>query len=328
MDAPPCSLYSRMDASSFFARALQEGQRYGDDPYVLLRELAQNARDAQATRLSFNTEETDTHQALVVTDNGLGMSYAHAKRFLFRLYASSKEGDPHSAGQFGVGFWSILRWEPEVIEVRSKPRDGEAWALRIHVPTGEVTPLTMPAGASLGSCGTEVRLVRPRRRAALNAGGAADPPPGQLALAERVRERTAHYCRHLRQASRRWPRWRPSPPLEVWVNGVRVDEPLSVPGPVSLHFRSRHAEGVVGLGPEPKVQLYARGLLLTEVAFLEELEPGKEVPSRAAQVGGLSPVVKLNSDRLEVVLTRRAPRQTRALRRLIRLGQSRVVCLY
>ena len=42
---------------SFLERALQEAGRYGSDPWVFIRELIQNARDAGAGRITFTTEE-------------------------------------------------------------------------------------------------------------------------------------------------------------------------------------------------------------------------------------------------------------------------------
>src|SRR5688572_3073488 len=101
-----------MEAAHFLSRALDEGRRYGDDPLVFLRELAQNARDARARRLDVEALETAAEQIILFTDDGCGMSFAHARRFFFRLYASSKEADVSAAGRFGVGFWSVLVWGP------------------------------------------------------------------------------------------------------------------------------------------------------------------------------------------------------------------------
>ena len=57
-------------------------------------------------------------------DDGCGMSYQHARRFLFALYASSKEASREQAGKFGIGFWSVLRFEPSTIVIRSRPSRG------------------------------------------------------------------------------------------------------------------------------------------------------------------------------------------------------------
>jgi len=90
-----------MDAFGFRSRALHEGQRYGDDPLVFLRELAQNARDGGATRIDVETRREGQLFELRFSDNGRGMTFEHARRYLFRLYASSKEGSSRSAGRFG-----------------------------------------------------------------------------------------------------------------------------------------------------------------------------------------------------------------------------------
>ncbi len=298
-----------MESATFLARALEEGRRYGDDSYVFLRELAQNARDARATRIRVVTQVEGGRERILVDDDGAGMSLAHAQAYLFRLYASSKEGDRSTAGHFGVGFWSVLRWQPDSILIESRPvgprgrasRDPDAgWGVALGTDLTEVS--AVPCG--LSEPGTRVVLERP-------ADSAGD-------LEARVREGLRRYCRYLRRSGPGVER------LPVWLNGERIDEEMSLDGPFVLRFHSRAAQGVVGLGPEPRVELYARGLLVTTVSFLEELEPDGAAPTGAQTVDGLSPVILINSDDLDVVLSRRAPMQSRALRRLVRLGQKRV----
>ena len=106
-------------ARAFRARARQEADRYGPDPWVFVRELVQNARDAGAGQVVFLVEQEDGIERVRCIDDGEGMSFEHARRFLFPLYASSKEGAKNQAGRFGVGFWSVLRFEPASIEIRS-----------------------------------------------------------------------------------------------------------------------------------------------------------------------------------------------------------------
>ena len=113
------------DAAHFRERALHEALRYGSDPLVLVRELLQNARDASATTVSFETAATGGTVRLSCRDDGHGLTFAEAERDLFTLYASRKT--PADAGRFGVGFWSVLLWGPTRLVVRSWPRAGDPW---------------------------------------------------------------------------------------------------------------------------------------------------------------------------------------------------------
>jgi hypothetical protein len=70
------------------------------------------------------------------------MSYAHARRYLFALYASSKEQRRDQVGRFGVGFWSILRFEPKRIVIRSRPRLSRRQVVR------DMSPRTAPGSSS------------------------------------------------------------------------------------------------------------------------------------------------------------------------------------
>ena len=111
--------------SAFQARARYEAERYGADAWVFVRELLQNARDAGAGRVWFEVSSAGGTDRIVCRDDGGGMTFAHARDYLFTLYASSKRGGPRSAGRFGIGFWSILRFSPSAITIRS--RAGGHW---------------------------------------------------------------------------------------------------------------------------------------------------------------------------------------------------------
>ncbi len=288
-----------MDAQRFRSRALHEGERYGDDPFVFLRELAQNSRDAGASRIEVQVGESADGLTLSFRDDGSGMSFEDARRFLFRLYASSKEGTSESAGRFGVGFWSILRFEPTRFRIESGSET--RWAVECAGDLSRIDPVEPVSDEP----GTHIVLCRPRR-----------PDDGDLQA--RIGERLSHYCRYLRCAGRR------RRPLPVFYNGRSINEAMTLDGPVTLSFQSREAEGVVGLGTEPRVELYARGLWVSTVSVLEELEPNATSRRPASPGEGLAPVVILNSDALEVVLSRDQPVDSRALRRLLRLARARV----
>ena len=123
-------------ANDFRERARVEADRYGPDPWIFVRELLQNARDAGASAVVIEVDERDGLTRIRCRDDGEGMSYEHARRYLFSLYASSKEARRNQVGRFGVGFWSILRFDPTRIVIRSCPRSdaGGAWQIgRAHV---------------------------------------------------------------------------------------------------------------------------------------------------------------------------------------------------
>ncbi|UCH92610.1 MAG: ATP-binding protein, partial [Candidatus Aminicenantes bacterium] len=71
---------------------------YGKDPWFFIRELAQNSRDAGAAFIRVKIGYTSAkEEVLVFEDDGCGMSYQHAVRYLFRLYASSKAKEKYAA---------------------------------------------------------------------------------------------------------------------------------------------------------------------------------------------------------------------------------------
>ena len=155
-----CGIVAPMGISAldFHQAAVREAARYGTDPWVFLRELLQNARDAGANRVAITTRIDDDLEEITVADNGDGMTRKHAQRFLFTLFASSKGAGDRMAGVFGVGFWSILAFEPDVIVLRSRAR-GEARGWEV-VLDGRLENI---GGGSLdGSVGTSVTLSRGR----------------------------------------------------------------------------------------------------------------------------------------------------------------------
>ena len=141
--------------SSFHDRARWEAARYGADAWVFVRELLQNARDAGASRVWLETARVDGRDRLSCRDDGDGMSFEHAKRYLFTLYASSKRGRSRTAGRFGIGFWSVLRFAPDTLLVRSRPRRGPGWQVRLDAAL-EVQSVSVAAIER----GTEVVLER------------------------------------------------------------------------------------------------------------------------------------------------------------------------
>ncbi|MFH1529817.1 MAG: transglutaminase domain-containing protein [Pseudomonadota bacterium] len=284
-----------MQGSEFKRLARQGVKSYGDDPWFFLRELAQNSRDAGARRIHVSASTDGGREVLVFSDDGRGMDRAHAEQFLFRLYASSKESERSSAGMYGIGFWTVLGFEPDRIEVASHA-GAESWALRLD---GDLS--VREAGSDLAAPGTRVTLARP---AASSDGGA---------FRAEVWAALRRYCRYLRRNDRS------SSVLPVDLDGVEINEPLKAGGPVELRFREGAVEGAVGLADAPRVELYARGLPVWEGMLLEELSHNPPaLQSGAGLETGLSPVFVLNGNDLRVVMDRNAVVDDKALRRLRR----------
>jgi len=282
-----------MRGAEFKRLARQGVKSYGDDPWFFLRELAQNSRDAGARRIHVSARRDAAREVLVFSDDGRGMARDHAERFLFRLYASSKESERSSAGMYGIGFWTVLGFEPDRIEVASRTGN-DGWALRLD---GNLS--VEEAACNLVAPGTRVILERP----------AAAPDSG--AFRDEVRAGLNRYCRYLRRNDRA------SSVLPVNLDGFEINEPFRAGGPSELMFREGAVEGAVGLADSPRVELYARGLPVWEGMLLEELSHNPPpLQSAAGLETGLSPVFVLNGNDLQVVMDRGAVLDDQALRRL------------
>lgn len=239
-------------------------------------------------------------ERVLCRDDGEGMSFEHARRYLFSLYASSKEDAKNQAGKFGVGFWSILRFEPTSITIRSRPRVGLGWGLRLDGALEHATQVDPPE-----SVGTEIVLER---------------PGGDGRLDHRVYDAVWQSARYL------YTRDDPDRALIVTVNDRPANAEFTLPAP-SAAFRRGAVRGVVGLGPAPRVELFSRGLRVRSAASLEDLlaPTGRHTARMRVRFpelpGGLAPQALLESDKLELMLSRSDARDTRALAKLVRLGQ-------
>jgi len=282
-------------AAEFRRRAFFEARRYGGDAWIFVRELLQNSRDAGAARVDLEVERSAGVDRFVCRDDGCGMTFEHAREFLFTLYASSKRGEVETAGRFGIGFWSVLRFNPDQVLIRSTPNDGDAWELRLSGDLEEIE-----RGGSSVTQGTEIELVRPAR------GG--DPAAAVWAAVRRD-------ARHLR---RRDP---DDEILDVRVNGRRATEEIGLSAP-SLEITRGALRGAVALADRPEVDLLAHGLRVRTTATLDELltQPdGRR--RRPPSPDQLVPRVILDSRRLQVLMARGDARTDRELRRLVDLGR-------
>jgi hypothetical protein len=282
---------------------IEAGYRnYGSDPWFFIRELAQNSRDAGAAIINVETGYTPAgEETLVFTDDGSGMSYQQAVRYLFRLYASSKTGEKHAAGLFGIGFWTVLKFNPHKIIIESRCRS-ESWAVMVEVGKDLVTT-SIPV--HLKQRGTRITLIR---RAC---------EESARALRRKTKAALERYCSYLRRNTRK------AEPLPVLFAGENITTEMKLPGPVSMSFKRGGLEGAVGLGSQPHVRLYANGLPVWEGTTLEELSHTPPIPAdEKAQTPemvaghGLAPVFLLNGSGLEVNISRRRVIDNRHLQRV------------
>lgn len=267
-----------------FKRWAAHGVRnYGTDPWHFLRELVQNARDAGASAIRVQSSVADGREVIAFDDDGTGMGLEHARRYLFRLYASSKRSGERFAGEFGIGFWTVLHFGFERLLVESRtPR--EAWAVALDREFAAT-----PATCSLDHRGTRITLSRPTSGAS------------ERELRSSVRGALTRYCRCLHQLDQ------PDRPLPVLVDGVPLEQGLRLDSPLQLRFRDGQVEGAVGLAAQPRVELYARGLPVWRGLVIDELSHvGAPDRYRVELARGLAPVFLLNGRRLRVDATRSA----------------------
>jgi transglutaminase-like putative cysteine protease len=287
-------------ALDFLARARREALRYGPDPWLWVRELVQNARDAGASRATFQLVESAHETRVLCRDDGEGMSFADAKRYLFSLYASSKEGQTNKAGRFGVGFWSILRFEPQRIVIASHQRGQNAWRVELDANLEIVALEPDLQTKSNGLTGTEILLIR---------GGGDGHDLHRLIDAAKQNTRFVRQRDHAHRA------------LEIFVNDVAIHESFELPGP-SIYFEKGNVRGVVALAERPGVELFSRGLRVRVATTLEDLRsPGSaRQPSRirfAEVPDGLAPRILLDCEDLELLLSRSDARESKSLQRAI-----------
>jgi Histidine kinase-, DNA gyrase B-, and HSP90-like ATPase/Transglutaminase-like superfamily len=280
-------------------------KNYGKDPWFFIRELAQNSRDAGARNIRVKVGITAKgEEALVFEDDGRGMSYEDAKKYLFRLYASSKTTDKTSAGMFGIGFWTVLKFNPKQVLIESYyGRGGEKnnWSVTVTV---DQELKTSKSPGKLKSRGTRITLIR-----------TAQAQSEQLFL-QATRDALIRYCCYLRRNNRS------ADPLPIYIGGENITREMTLPGPVSLRFKRGPVEGAVGLAPRPQVRLYARGLPVWEGTNLEELSHIPPEYNQQDNFGqGLAPVYLLNGNHLEVNISRRKVIDNRHLQQVRKVAE-------
>jgi hypothetical protein len=290
-----------MLARTFKSRALVEGRRYAKDRMVFLREFCQNARDAGATVIRVSTHRvSEVSLKLVFDDDGQGMSFDHAKAYLFTLYASSKEQESDSAGRFGVGFWSVLLSSPTAITISSKPAQGEAWKIRMD---GDLQSLRRESPA-ITRRGTRIVVTYAES--------------DNIALEDDAEKALERYCCYLRRNDKA------KSPLPVLFNDKNIGRPFSLDSPCWMSFSGKHIEGAVGLTETPGVEIFAQGLPVWQGTVIDELQYGAKRQTPVHLPKGLAPYYLINGHDLNVTYDRRAIVDDRALKTLRKTAQMKM----
>ena len=293
------SFFTPMSLSTTFLRRAQlEAERYGADPWVFVREFTQNARDADASHVQIRVAPIPGGTTLTFQDDGEGMSWEHAKRYLFSLYSSSKSDDVRTVGKFGVGFWSHLRIKPTRVHVRSRPRQGLGWSIAIDgaLETARRADYDGPPGTQI-----ELHLKLP------------------LSLVREAVEDTA------RQTVRYIRTLRGDAPLQVHIQGESINVPFALPSPSRPFFESS-LRGVIALGRSPRVELFSRGIRVRAASCLNDLlrDHPKLSYSRlrfSSLPGGLAPVALLEVDNLELELSRSDVKNSSNVARAVKMAR-------
>lgn len=304
MDSPPSE--TLLPAAEIL-RWIRDGFReYGPDPWLFLRELAQNSRDAGADKIKIRAFRNDIgRECLEFRDNGCGMTRQTARDYLFRFYASSKEKTPGAAGRFGIGFWSIWRFEPVLLRIFSRHKN-KSWAVEVdaefHVE--ELSPAQQVSG-------TLILLQRP---AAFR---------NEASFQDAVKHGASRYCRHL---MRRRPAHRILP---VTVNGQLISRPLRPPGSYGHSFRHRRISGGAALAENPEVRIFSGGLPVWRGTSIAEITGDGERPSSPRiSAHGLYPVIWMECPDIQVDLSRRHPLHNTRLTRLRRRGEREIMRMF
>lgn len=273
---------------------------YGSDTWFFLRELAQNSRDAGARSIRVDTEKDNSQlETLIFSDDGSGMSFSHAKKYLFRLYASSKTEEKYSAGMYGIGFWTIFRFEPQNIIIESRFKK-EAWAVQMD---SELNIKKIPC--DLCDSGTRIQLSRRSKF------------KDHIQFRNEVETRLSHYCRFLRRNDKK------ASPLMVYFNDKIITRSFSLPGVITKKFYKGAVEGIVGFDHKPRVTLLARGLPVWEGTTLEELSHVPRETVNFSEIGqGLAPVFLINGNNLDVNMSRRTVMENSALARVTKIAEN------
>jgi hypothetical protein len=167
------------------------------DPWSFLRELIQNAIDADSPEIDVCIDHEPPDLMVVeVRDAGAGMDRQIIDTRLTRLFSSSKDGDYTKIGRFGIGFCSVFAIDPEVVCLDTG-RNGEYWRVLFRKDRSfERIVLDTPIE------GTSIRIYKRASEDEVRAARI------------RAREVLGHWCKHAR--------------VEIRCDGAAISRPLSL----------------------------------------------------------------------------------------------------
>lgn len=211
----------------------------GSDPLIFVRELVQNAIDADTMEIDVSVAFEAAAggggiSEIRVDDWGRGMDReALVQRFL-QPFSPPDDGDLARIGAYGVGFWSVFTLDPDLVCVDTA-RAGERW--RVLFERGEA-PLVLPRDDP--GDGTHVRIYK-RGDARSHA-----------ALREGLKRVLWRWCRFVE--------------VDLRFEGAPVHETFGVPGRVAVeqvdsvaHIVAAHTDAASSL-----IAFHNAGLLIEE----------------------------------------------------------------
>ena len=272
--------------NNFYLDSIRDSQKgYISDPWVFLRELAQNSRDACALEIKIDPGgHGSENEVIIFSDNGRGMTYKEAEKYLFRLYSSSKSKERTSVGMYGVGFWTIMKFEPDEIIIESYSEEEDRWAVILD---GNLDHRR--SECKLRNFGTRVTLVRKKKYT------------NYETFCMELEKGVGRYCRFIDRKTEK------GKLLPVIFRGKLISENFEYKEGISLKYGGRNFEGVVGLGDVPEVHLFTGGIPAWKGSTLNELSlVNYEVKDKFDYIkSGIAPVFYINGRNLRVNMSRR-----------------------
>ncbi|MEN8154132.1 MAG: ATP-binding protein [Acidobacteriota bacterium] len=282
----------------YLERIKDSNHEYIDDPWLFLRELSQNSRDASAREIKIDLGGFGSEKEVIIfSDNGKGMTFKDATKYLFRLYSSSKTYEKYSIGMYGIGFWTIMKFEPDEIRVESYSEEEEKWGISLNskLEYGKIE-------CQLKRYGTRITLSRKRKFEDFSD------------FKEAVKKGVLKYCRYLDRKGKNGEQ------LPVIFRGKYISDRLKPGEGISLSYKGRNFEGIVALGSQPKVRFYTGGIPAWEGSTLEELSlvNGETRNNENYLNSGIAPVFYINGRDLKVNMSRKELIDSRSLRKIIK----------
>ncbi len=287
--------------NNFFLDRINDSQKnYIDDPWVFLRELAQNSRDAGAFEIKIDSGGSGSGtEVIIFSDNGKGMTYKEARKYLFRLYSSSKLKEKASVGMYGIGFWTVMKYEPDTIIIESYSDEEDKWAVLLDKELNHKR-----VECNLDKFGTRVTLIRKKHFSEYET------------FCSELEKGVMKFCRFIdRKSGGR-------KTLPVVFRGKIISEELKYNEGVTLKYGGRNFEGIVGLSEVPRVTFYIGGILAWEGYTLDEVSlTESDIKKNDYIKSGIAPVFLINSRNLKVNMSRKELIADNSLKKIIKSSE-------